>query len=217
VGDTVRRNGAVNISKEEEDAPARSQALTRSAWCRWKKDERDLTKLRTSISDCMSMTQPVGFTLRSAWQGRRLACSVTHGDSTLAVRVAGIAIAIGPDDRKTDCSQPTENWELHADRPILIGNAACTFEERFNKVDVQFEETRGLIRLSFEGLDGLRDTTERGFAGVRRENNENRTLLEEAVKHVRGRWSASSGTGILADSGRRCVPEDAARGTVVLK
>jgi hypothetical protein len=61
------------------------------------------------------------------------------------------------------------------------------FEERFDRIDVQFEETRGLIRLSLEGLAGLRDTTERGFGDVRRENNENRTLLEEAVKHVRRR------------------------------
>jgi hypothetical protein len=62
------------------------------------------------------------------------------------------------------------------------------FEERFtNRMDVQFEETRGLIRLSLEGLEALRETTERGFADVRRENHENRTLLEEVVKHVRKR------------------------------
>lgn len=62
------------------------------------------------------------------------------------------------------------------------------FEERFNsRMTVQFEETRALIRLSLEGLDALRETTERGFAEIRRENHDNKTLLEAALKHVRRR------------------------------
>jgi hypothetical protein len=56
-----------------------------------------------------------------------------------------------------------------------------------HRMKIQFEETRGLIRLSLEGLDALRETTERGFADVRRENQDNKTLLEAALKHVRRR------------------------------
>jgi chromosome segregation ATPase len=56
-----------------------------------------------------------------------------------------------------------------------------------HSMTVQFEETRGLIRLSLEGLDALRETTERGFAEVRRANGDHKTLLEAALKHVRRR------------------------------
>jgi hypothetical protein len=56
-----------------------------------------------------------------------------------------------------------------------------------HRMNIQFEETRSLIRLSLEGLDALRETTERGFAEIRSENHDNRTLLEAAVKHVRRR------------------------------
>lgn len=41
-------------------------------------------------------------------------------------------------------------------------------DQRFDglegRMNMQFDETRGLIRLSLEGLDALRETTERGFA-----------------------------------------------------
>ena len=56
-----------------------------------------------------------------------------------------------------------------------------------HRMNIQFEETRGLIRLSLEGLDALRETTERGFADVRHENQDNKTLLEAALKNVRRR------------------------------
>ncbi len=67
-----------------------------------------------------------------------------------------------------------------------------SFEARIDKrfdsleryMNVQFEETRSLIKLSLEGLEGLRETTERGFAEVCRENQENKTLLEAALRHV---------------------------------
>ena len=56
-----------------------------------------------------------------------------------------------------------------------------------NRITIQFEDTQRLIRLSLEGLDALRETTERGFAEIRRENYDNKTLLEAALKHVRRR------------------------------
>jgi hypothetical protein len=56
-----------------------------------------------------------------------------------------------------------------------------------NRITIQFEDTQRLIRLSLEGLDALRETTERGFAEIRRENHDNKTLLEAALKHVRRR------------------------------
>jgi hypothetical protein len=70
---------------------------------------------------------------------------------------------------------------------------AMRLDERLNervgaleqRMNVQFEDTRSLLRLSLEGLGALRESTARGFSVVRRENHENRTLLEEAVKHVR--------------------------------
>jgi hypothetical protein len=58
------------------------------------------------------------------------------------------------------------------------------FEER---ITIQFEDTRSLIRLSLKGLDALRETTERGFNDLRNENQENKTLLEAALRHVRRR------------------------------
>jgi hypothetical protein len=69
------------------------------------------------------------------------------------------------------------------------------FEERSDSrfgrlgqsMKVQFEETRSLIRLSLEGLDALRETTTRGFNDWRTENQENQTLLEAALTHVRRR------------------------------
>jgi hypothetical protein len=59
-----------------------------------------------------------------------------------------------------------------------------SFERRVN---IQFEETRSLVRLSLEGLEVSRETTERGFAEVQRTNRENKILLEAALTHVRRR------------------------------
>ena len=62
------------------------------------------------------------------------------------------------------------------------------FEQRINsRVDVHFDETQRLVRLSFEAIDALRETTDRGFADLRRDNHENKTLLEAALTHVRTR------------------------------
>ena len=64
----------------------------------------------------------------------------------------------------------------------------ASFEERINhSMKVQFEETRGLIRFSLEAVDALRETTERGFAEMRADHEEQTTLLKDAVKHVRQR------------------------------
>ena len=62
------------------------------------------------------------------------------------------------------------------------------FEERLNqRMDVQFDETRGLIRLSLEAVEALRESTEQGFRAVRAELGEHTSLLEDAIRHVRGR------------------------------
>jgi hypothetical protein len=63
----------------------------------------------------------------------------------------------------------------------------AAFEQRMK---VQFEDTRSLIRLSLEGLDALRESTDRGFADLRRENDQTHALLEAALKHVRQRVEA---------------------------
>jgi hypothetical protein len=71
-------------------------------------------------------------------------------------------------------------------------------DERFNTTDrrfetlaqsmkVQFEETRGRIRFSFEAVDALRETTDRGFADMRQEHTQQTELLHIAVGHVRRR------------------------------
>ena len=69
------------------------------------------------------------------------------------------------------------------------------FEERINQqfdsikgsTKLQFEETRGLIRLSLEAVDALRESTEQGFREVRAELDEQTSLLKDAIRHVRGR------------------------------
>lgn len=62
------------------------------------------------------------------------------------------------------------------------------FEERLTqRMDVQFDETRSLIRLSLEAVDSLRETTARGFNEVRQQLDEQSDLLKTAVKHVRRR------------------------------
>ena len=53
-----------------------------------------------------------------------------------------------------------------------------------DRIKVQFEETRSLVRLSLERLETDRETTERGFADVRRENHQLRRLLESRLTHV---------------------------------
>lgn len=65
------------------------------------------------------------------------------------------------------------------------------FDEEFGAIrgsmKIQFEETHALIRLSLEGLEALRETTERGFVDVRARLDDNTDLLKSAVQHVRGR------------------------------
>lgn len=69
------------------------------------------------------------------------------------------------------------------------------FEERINQrfdatngsIRFQFEETRALIRLSLEAVQGLRETTERGFSEVRAEFGEQVSLLKDVARHLRGR------------------------------
>jgi hypothetical protein len=55
------------------------------------------------------------------------------------------------------------------------------FEERLT---VQLEETRSLLRLSLERLETGRESTERGFAELRRESQQLRRLLESRLMHV---------------------------------
>ena len=66
-----------------------------------------------------------------------------------------------------------------------------SINERFDSLEqtmkVQFEETRGLIRLSLEAVGGLRETTERGFSDVRAEVGEQTSLLKDVARHVRVR------------------------------
>jgi hypothetical protein len=54
-----------------------------------------------------------------------------------------------------------------------------------NRIKVEFEETNGLIRLSFEAVGALRETTERGFGDMREDHKQQIELLHSAVKHVR--------------------------------
>jgi hypothetical protein len=77
------------------------------------------------------------------------------------------------------------------------------FEARFEaRMNAQFEETRRDIRmdmkvpiedvrrdvrLSFEAVETLRDTTERGFADMRTQHHQQTTLLQAAIEHVRAR------------------------------
>lgn len=61
-------------------------------------------------------------------------------------------------------------------------------EERLmQRMDVQFDETRSLIRLSLEAVDSLRETTASGFNEVRQQLDEQSDLLKTAVRHVRRR------------------------------
>lgn len=66
-----------------------------------------------------------------------------------------------------------------------------SIDGRFNSLEqymkVQFEETRGLIRLSLEAVDALRESTEQGFRDVGAEHAEQTSLLKDAIRHVRGR------------------------------
>ena len=55
------------------------------------------------------------------------------------------------------------------------------FEDR---IKVDFEETRSLVRLSLERLDMGRESTERSLADLRRESHQLRTLLESRLTHV---------------------------------
>ena len=84
--------------------------------------------------------------------------------------------------------------KLHALDDKLHGSLHAGLGGLEHRMNIQFEETRGLIRLSLEGLDALRETTERGFADVRRENQDNKTLLEAALKHVRRRVETIEGS-----------------------
>jgi hypothetical protein len=56
-----------------------------------------------------------------------------------------------------------------------------------NRVMIRFEEVERIGRLSFEAVEALRETTDRGFADVRTDHQEQVTLLHTAVKHVRRR------------------------------
>jgi hypothetical protein len=55
------------------------------------------------------------------------------------------------------------------------------FEDR---IKVDFEETRSLVRLSLERLDMGRESTERSFADLRRESHQLRAMLESRLTHV---------------------------------
>ena len=61
------------------------------------------------------------------------------------------------------------------------------FESLEGSMKIQFEDVRKDIRLSFEAVVALRETTERGFAGMRVDHKQQIGLLETAIKHVRGR------------------------------
>ena len=52
---------------------------------------------------------------------------------------------------------------------------------------VQFEDVRRDIRFSLEAVQGLRDVTERGFSEQRTEYGEQIALLQDVLRHVRGR------------------------------
>jgi hypothetical protein len=68
-----------------------------------------------------------------------------------------------------------------------IDQRMAGFDQRIGGMDVQFEETRALIRLSFEAVDALRETTERGFAEMRADHKDQISLLHAAIKHIRRR------------------------------
>jgi hypothetical protein len=58
------------------------------------------------------------------------------------------------------------------------------FAECMKDLKLELEETRSLIRLSLQELQTGRETTERGFADVRRESHQLRALLESRLTHV---------------------------------
>jgi chromosome segregation ATPase len=72
-----------------------------------------------------------------------------------------------------------------------IDQRFTSIDNRFDSLEqhmkVQFDETRGLIRLSLEAVDALRESTEQGFREVRAEHAEQTSLLKDAIRHVRGR------------------------------
>jgi hypothetical protein len=52
------------------------------------------------------------------------------------------------------------------------------------RMDVQFEDLRGLVRLSSEAIGTLRESTERGFAEVRADHDQRFIVLHQAVAEL---------------------------------
>ena len=68
-----------------------------------------------------------------------------------------------------------------------LGKVDDRIDSLAHTMTVQFEDVRRDIRFSLEAVQGLRDVTERGFSEQRSEHGEQISLLQDVLRHVRGR------------------------------
>jgi hypothetical protein len=68
-----------------------------------------------------------------------------------------------------------------------------SYMEQFEtRINVQFDELRGLVRLSFEAIGTLRESTERGFAEMRADYDQRFALLHNAVVELGQKVAATA-------------------------
>jgi hypothetical protein len=77
--------------------------------------------------------------------------------------------------------------EIMADESLTRDEFVRYMEGFENRMMMRFEELHGTVRLSFEAIEALRETTDRGFAEMRRDHKEQTDLLQAAIKHIRVR------------------------------